>query len=102
MATVLRRPQAEQDLEDLALYLGQNSPAAATRFLDAAERTFGLLAVMSGLGAPYPLTNPNLQGLRHHSVQGFRNHLIFYLPISDGIEVIRVLHGTRDISSILE
>lgn len=102
MATVLRRPQAEQDLEDIALYLGQNSPAAATRFLDAAERTCGQLATMSGLGAPFALTNPSLQGLRHCSVQGFRNYLIFYLPIDDGIEVVRVLHGARDIPGMLE
>ena len=26
------------------------------------------------------------------------NHLIFYRPIDDGIELVRVLHGARDIS----
>jgi toxin ParE1/3/4 len=25
------------------------------------------------------------------------NYLIFYRPISDGIEIVRVLHGARDI-----
>ncbi len=27
------------------------------------------------------------------------NYIIFYLPLSDGIEVIRVLHGRQDIVS---
>jgi len=28
------------------------------------------------------------------------NYLIFYLPIDDGIEVVRVLSGMRDIDTI--
>jgi len=28
--------------------------------------------------------------------------LIFYRPIEDGIEVIRVLHGAREIEQLLE
>jgi toxin ParE1/3/4 len=34
-------------------------------------------------------------------VRRFRNYLIFYRPTDGGIEVIRVLHAARDISSIL-
>src|SRR5687767_2187323 len=30
------------------------------------------------------------------------NHLIFYLPIDSGIEVIRVMHGALDLPAILE
>jgi toxin ParE1/3/4 len=49
-----------------------------------------------------PLANPNLQSLRQHSVRRFRNYIIFYLPTDDGIEVVRVLHGARDVQGILE
>jgi plasmid stabilization system protein ParE len=31
----------------------------------------------------------------------FRKYLVFYRPITEGIEVTRVLHGARDIDSIL-
>jgi toxin ParE1/3/4 len=102
MATVFRRPAAERDLEEIAVYLGQRNPTAATRFLDAADRTFALLASMPGLGSAVPLANPQLQGLRQYPVQRFRNYLIFYLPTDDGIEVVRVLHGARDVQSMLE
>ncbi len=27
------------------------------------------------------------------------NYIIFYLPLSDGIEVVRVLHGRQDIDA---
>jgi toxin ParE1/3/4 len=30
------------------------------------------------------------------------NYLIFYRPVNQGIEVLRVLHGARDIPSIFE
>ena len=35
-------------------------------------------------------------------VKGFENHLIFYLSHSGGIDVIRVIHGARDIENILK
>jgi toxin ParE1/3/4 len=39
---------------------------------------------------------PNLRSF----VQG--KYVIFYFPISNGIDIIRILHGARDIQSIFE
>jgi toxin ParE1/3/4 len=41
-------------------------------------------------------------GIRLWRIRGFERYLIFYRPIPDGIEVIRVLHGARDIDTIFE
>jgi toxin ParE1/3/4 len=30
----------------------------------------------------------------------FSRYLLFYLPISDGIDVVRVLHGARDVDTV--
>jgi len=30
----------------------------------------------------------------------FDRHLIFYLPLKDGIEVLRIVHGARDIEAL--
>ena len=30
----------------------------------------------------------------------FGRYLVFYLPISDGIDVVRVLHGARDVDKV--
>jgi len=32
----------------------------------------------------------------------FRDYLIFYRDLSDGVEIVRMLHGARDIQRILE
>jgi toxin ParE1/3/4 len=36
------------------------------------------------------------RGMHSFSV---RNYIIFYLPLSDGIEVVRVMHGRQDINA---
>ncbi len=100
--TILRRAEAIQDLEDISDYLASRSPATAIRFLDAAEQTFGDLEAMPGLGAVCPLQNPQMQGVRQWQVKGFPRYVIIYRPLNGGVEILRVLHGSRDISSILE
>ena len=35
-------------------------------------------------------------------MSGFENYLIFYRPDQEGIEVVRFVHGARDIPSLLE
>ncbi len=96
------KPQVYLDLDELAAWIQRDSPKAALRFLDQAEATFQSLAEMPGMGSPYQVRNHRLQGLRCFAVRGFPNHLIFFLPISGGIDVVRVLHGARDIPPLLE
>jgi toxin ParE1/3/4 len=98
---VIKRPQTVQDLDEHAVFLQRDSAQVAIRFLDQAESTFQLLADMPGMGRLYESGNPRLVGLRCFHVSGFENHLIFYRPVEGGIEVVRVLHGARDIRSIL-
>ncbi len=96
-------PAADRDLDHQAAYLAtQASLDTALRFYDAAGATFAKLADMPGIGERWPSTNPRLAGLRVWRIEGFGKHLIFYRPAADGIEVIRVIHGARDIDSVLE
>ncbi len=42
---------------------------------------------------------------RGHEVEvltGFPNYLVFYRVIDEGVDVLRVLHGARDIDAIFE
>ena len=96
------RPQVYQDLDEIAAWIQRDSDPIAIRFLDSADESFASLAGMPGIGSPYPTKNPRLQGLRCFPVKGFRNHWIFYLPVLGGFEVIRVLHGMRDLPKTLE
>jgi toxin ParE1/3/4 len=101
---IVIRPAAARDVDDQAEYLSsQASEQVANRFLDGVNQAIQDAARMPAIGSPYPLSNPRLQGLRSCQARGrFRQHIIFYLPTDDGIEVVRVLRGSRDLQSILE
>jgi hypothetical protein len=40
--------------------------------------------------------------LRIWRIDGFPNHLSFHRHIDGAIEIVRVLHGARDIGAVLE
>jgi hypothetical protein len=53
-------------------------------------------------GSPRQLHNPALTGLRTWTVKGFDQFRVYYIASQDTLTVVRVLHGERDISAILE
>ena len=100
---VVKRPRAEADLIGCYAYLSEKaSDATADRFLAAVEKTLGLLARSPGIGAPHETNNLRLTGLRSFSVSKFKALILFYQVIDDRIELVRVLHGARDIQRVLE
>lgn len=92
---------ARQDLAEQAEYIRRDNPRAALRFLEAAEEAFQKLAAMPQLGALEDVESTELTGLRCWPIHGFKKHLVFYLPVENGIYVVPVLHGSRDIGAIL-
>jgi toxin ParE1/3/4 len=99
---VIRRPLARLDLIDEATYLEENaSLEIAERFLDAAEETFVNLARLPLIGSTRPWLSSELTELRQWRVKDFEDLLIFYLPLSNGVEVVRVIHAKRDLPAIL-
>lgn len=99
---ILKRPAALRDLIEIADFIAEaTSIDAANRFLAAAEGTMVRLAGMPGIGAPWDVERPGLVGIRFLSSSRYPHHLIFYRPLNDGTEVVRVIHGARDIDSVL-
>jgi toxin ParE1/3/4 len=97
MPKIYQRAAAQRDLVEQFVYLAENAGLnVADRFLAKAEASFNDLAGQPAMGAPLALQNPLLAGLRKWAVKDFENHLIFYLPRSDGVSIIRVLHAARD------
>lgn len=88
---LLIRPEAENDLEEIWWFIAQDSPDNADRFLDRIQETCLALSGFPKLGAS---REELITDLRNHPVG---NYLIFYFPLDDGIDVVRVLHGSRDI-----
>lgn len=90
------RPQADRDIDEIAEHIFETDPAAALRFLDKVYETMKRLASMPSLGSPCEFHSPAYANLRTWPVRKFKKHIIFFQPFTDGIEVIRVLHGARD------
>lgn len=95
-------PRASQDIDEQFEYLAKEDVDIALRFFDAVRQTLAQLARLPGMGKPYHLDDPRLEGLRKWPVKGFDKHLIFYLTGENEILVVRVLHASRDIPEVLE
>lgn len=94
-------PAADIDLDEAALYVAQDSVEQAQRLYDAADATFRLIREYQARGPQCQFDHPRLRSVRRCAIVGFRNHLVFYRVEPNIVEVIRILHGARDILSIL-
>jgi len=98
---VVKHERALRDLELRSEYIRQHNPRAALRFLNPAEATIRQLAASPGIGTRYDSDHPALAELRYFPITRFKNDLVFYRLAKGGIEIVRVLHGARDIAGIL-
>ena len=94
--------RAEEDLTEAYLHIGTDSPAAAERLLEAVEETIAFLLESPSAGRRREWCSPHLRGVRSWRVNGFRAYLIFYRVEEDGLRIVRLLHGARDIRRHLE
>ena len=102
MGEVFVRARARRDILLNAEYLEEHGGIeTAQRFLDAARTTFEALAGMPKAGALCAFQSPALRRIRRWPVKGFENWLIFYQIRRNGIEIVHILHGARDIESLL-
>ncbi|HUG69892.1 MAG TPA: type II toxin-antitoxin system RelE/ParE family toxin [Pirellulaceae bacterium] len=98
---ILRRQKAAQDAEDIADHIAEDSLVAALRFLENVESTLKDLAAFPGAGSPFESAHPELANLRFRRVKESPNHVIFYVEHTNAIEVVRILHGARDLDAEL-
>lgn len=95
MARIIRTPEALNDLAEMWEYIGANNPDAADRLLDNINDKVKLIAESPYIGREREELAP---GIRSFPAG---RYLIFYRPIAGGIEIVRVLHGSRDVDTIL-
>ena len=87
---------ARSDLDDIWFYIARNNPEAADEYISAIVSRFLTLASMPHMGRVRPELSP---GIRSFVV---RHHVIFYRLTDDGLDVIRVLDGVRDLPPLFE
>ncbi len=91
MGLVARTAQAEEDLIEIWTYIAQDSFIAADQVLDDIEAKFYMLADNPQMGRLRPDIAPEL---RYFTVA---KYLILYRTISGGVQIVRVIHGARDL-----
>lgn len=84
---------AKADLEDIWDYLAARNYSAADACLNSIREAISRAAVFTGMGSPAHELKGNMRML----VEG--NYLIFYMEHPTHIEVMRVLHSSRDIKA---
>lgn len=91
MSRLVVAPRAEADLQGILEYISQDRPAAGRRLVKDLRKACQFLAEHPGAGE----LQPELPGknLRTFSVRGY---VIFFRPLKDGAQVVRVIHGARD------
>ena len=101
MPRILRRVPAKRDIIEHFVFIAEaGGLETAERFLDSVSNTLEELARMPRMGVLRRFRNPSFGDVRMWRVKDFRKYLIFYRLLGDGIEVLRVLHGARDIESL--
>ena len=93
MSELLLVPRALADMDDIWLYIARDNMEAADRVID------NMRSRMSGL-----LRSPNSGRVRPELGEGIRSYpagvyLIFYRTTSNGVVILRVMHGQRDLPS---
>ncbi|MBR1091572.1 type II toxin-antitoxin system RelE/ParE family toxin [Bradyrhizobium manausense] len=92
MANRFRKaPQADQDIDSIWDFIAADSVRAADKQIGRIGEIFEML-----------MENPLAGRERRELRAGLRsfpvgNYVIFYLPLPDGVEIIRVMHGRHDV-----
>jgi plasmid stabilization system protein ParE len=94
---------AEQDIiRQVEWYADKGLADIARRFHAAVLNAIDALLAMPEAGPPKVINNSRLAGLRMWGVTGFDEFWVYYLVRPKLLTVVRVLHGKRDIRTILE
>jgi toxin ParE1/3/4 len=88
-----KSPQAEIDVASIWQFIADDNVKAADAMLDRIEQAFDMLAQNPLAGRA---RNDLALALRSFPVGSY---VVFYVPVPDGIEVVRVMNGRQDIDA---
>ncbi len=91
MPTLIVTPLAEEDLEEIWSFAAERDVEAADRLIDEITGRFDHLLAYPEAGRARHKLLVNLRSLP------VKRYVIFYQPTEDGVEIFRVLHGSRDV-----
>ena len=93
MARITRRSEAEADVIDIWGFIAEDSITEADRWVDRLDERLQLWATQPMIGRARDELAPGIRSM------AFGRYVVFFAPIHDGIDIVRVLHGSRDIDA---
>ena len=96
MAKFTVAPSAEADLDEIWHYISEHNQEAADKFIRDLAGKFQLLAKNKEIGKRQD------DFIVEMRMFPFKKYHLYYFPADDGIEIYRVLHGSRDIDGLFE
>lgn len=95
MPHVIYAPEAENDISGIVEVIACDSPNAARNWITKLRSTCDTLATLPNVGE---MRNEfGVPGCKSFS---FGNYVLFFRAVEGGIEVARVIHGSRDLQSM--
>jgi toxin ParE1/3/4 len=94
LSRVLKTCRAEEDLHEIWAYIAEDNPAAADKLIGEFDRKFRLLADHPKIGRERPELLPGIRSLP------VGNYVIFFVEEVEGVKIVRVLHGARNLEAI--
>jgi toxin ParE1/3/4 len=91
MARVIRSPTAKRDVLKIWVRVAEDSISAADRLIDSFDDALNLIVRFPGMGA---VRDELMSGLRSYPVGSY---LLFYRKVKSGIQLVRVIHGARNL-----
>ena len=83
-------PPARDDLNGIREYIAKDNPIRALSLVEELEQACYQLADMPKSAPRRPMLGPDIR------MRPVGNYIIYYRPVSDGVEIIRVIHAARD------
>ena len=102
MKTVVFNPLAIDDLDNLTDYIARDYPKAAEELRDDILDTADSLGLHPSLGIRPRFSAPRFAGIRFLPSHHYPSYLLFYRELTEEIEVLRVLHGSRNLPPLFE
>ena len=91
---VVFRPAAERDLDEIWLYIAFDNPAAADAVVDQIQKRTQQLSAFPQTGRLRPEIAEDARSVP------VRTYLILYREAENFIDIVRVVHGARDLTAL--
>ena len=94
------RPAAAVDIDEIVDYLAAENILASQGFVSDLQRCFDLVAENPEIGIRRQYRSKSLNSMRMFPLKKYSSYLVFYLADDLTIDIVRVLHGRRDIEML--